>query len=83
MIVERDRNLRGVGTGPASGVVVSFPEGTAGTVNTTGGTSVTGVSGIGVTVTIGSETAPVPPGNSTVIQGGAATTRSPARLETT
>ena len=68
-------NVTGTGPGSvevhASGVVVSFPAGTAGTVNTTGATSVTGVSGIGVTVTIGSETAPVPPGDSTVIQGGA------------
>ena len=66
-------NVTGTGPGSvevhASGVLVSFPEGTAGTVNTTGATSVTGVSGIGVTVTIGSETAPVPPGNSTVHSG--------------
>ena len=68
-------NVTGPGTGSvevnASGVVVSFPAGTAGTVNTTGGISVTGVSGIGVTLTIGGATAPVPTGDSTVIQGGA------------
>ena len=53
-----------------SGVIVSFPPGTAGTVDTVGGISVTGVTGTGVTLTIGGATAPVPPGNSNVIRGG-------------
>lgn len=54
----------------AGEATVSFPAGTAGTVETTGGLSVTGVSGDGVTITIGGVTAPVPPGNSNVIYGG-------------
>jgi hypothetical protein len=70
----RVEDVTGPGTGSvkvsAPGVVVSFPAGTAGTVDTTGGISVTGVSGSGVTLTIGGATAPVPEGDSTVIQGG-------------
>ena len=53
-----------------SGAIVSFPPGTAGTVNTVGGISVTGVTGSGVTLAIGGAVAPVPPGDSNVIQGG-------------
>jgi Ca2+-binding RTX toxin-like protein len=68
-------NVTGPGAGSvevnAVGVVVSFPAGTAGTVNIAGGISVTGVSGTGVTLTIAGATAPVPEGDSTVIQGGA------------
>jgi Ca2+-binding RTX toxin-like protein len=57
-----------------SGAVVSFPAGTTGTVSTTGGLSVTGVTGTGVTITVNGATAPVPTGNVTVIQGGSGNT---------
>jgi RTX calcium-binding nonapeptide repeat (4 copies)/Thrombospondin type 3 repeat/WD40-like Beta Propeller Repeat len=57
-----------------SGAIVSFPAATAGTVITTGGLGVTGVTGTGVTITVNGATAPVPTGNVTVIQGGSGNT---------
>jgi Ca2+-binding RTX toxin-like protein len=56
----------------AGGVVVTFPPGTAGTVNTVGG--LTGVNGNGVTLTVGGVQAPVPQGDSTLIQGNGGNT---------
>lgn len=50
---------------------VSFPTTTGGTVSTAGGLTVSNVTGSGVEVTINGTTAPVPTGNSNVIQGGA------------
>jgi Ca2+-binding RTX toxin-like protein len=57
----------------AGAAEVTFPPTTSGTVNITanGVVSVTGVTGSTVTMTVGGATAPVPAGNSNLIQGGA------------
>ena len=58
----------------AGGASVVFPTGTAGTVGTVGGLTVTGVNGSGVTLTVGGVQAPVPTGDSKLIQGNAGNT---------
>jgi probable HAF family extracellular repeat protein len=56
--------------------MVEFPANTSGTVDRTpsGSVTVTGVTGTGVTMTVGGTTAPVPTGNSILIQGNSGNT---------
>ncbi len=60
---------------PGNNALVTFPQGTSGTIDTTGGVSITNVIGTGVTVTIGGVQAPVTPGDSNLIQRGTAADR--------